>query len=747
MIRVEGDTTMNARRLALPAIGLLLCCAAGLLLDALIASPPASAVTIRNDDCLGCHADRNLKKSAGGKSVSLFTNQTILAGSVHGQIECVGCHAGIREVPHPETLPPPTCRQCHTAAQAAFTQSAHGKPDDPGLECQSCHGAHDVKPAAVLAKGEVCGACHGEAVQAYRASSHGKAQAAGVKEAAGCQNCHGATHAVISREDPASPTHRTRMAETCAACHADQTLVARLRIPVPQAFHLYQKSVHGRAVAEGRPGATCDDCHSSHDIRPKGDPRSLVFRKNIPTTCGQCHRAESTAFLESIHGVAVERGNSRSPVCSDCHGEHAVAGTQDPTSRVSLATVSRTCASCHDSLAITEAFGLSRDRVSSFQDSFHGLAARGGNLAAANCASCHGTHDIRPSSDPRSSIHPANVPKTCGVCHPGAGENFAKGPVHVVVSKAGNPVLYYVTNFYLLMIVLTIGGMAAHNGLDFLKKLRREYRRHGGGEAAAAQEDARGRGDGDAPRRWYLRMTGFERIQHALLASSFLVLVYTGFALTYPESWPFRWFSALEQGHAIRGWGHRAAALAMTLACLLHLVYLPTRRGRRFLLDMLPRLSDVRELTQQLGYLVGLRAEPARFDRFGYIEKAEYWALIWGSMIMAVTGYALWFETAALRFVPLWVLDVATYIHFYEALLAALAIAVWHFYYVIFNPDVYPVSWAWLTGKIPEETMRHEHPRELERLEAEAAAEAERAAEAAAREAARERQAGETPKS
>jgi cytochrome b subunit of formate dehydrogenase len=145
---------------------------------------------------------------------------------------------------------------------------------------------------------------------------------------------------------------------------------------------------------------------------------------------------------------------------------------------------------------------------------------------------------------------------------------------------------------------------------------------------------------------------------------------------------------------------------------------------------MLPTLSDVRETTQQVAYLVGLRAEPAQFDRFSYIEKAEYWSLIWGSVVMAVTGFALWFETAALRVLPLWALDVATYIHFYEALLATLAIAVWHFYYVIFNPDVYPVNWTMLTGKIPEEMLRHEHPREYERLVAqeEAGSDADEAA-------------------
>ena len=83
---------------------------------------------------------------------------------------------------------------------------------------------------------------------------------------------------------------------------------------------------------------------------------------------------------------------------------------------------------------------------------------------------------------------------------------------------------------------------------------------------------------------------------------------------------------------------------------------------------------------------------------------------------MVVTGCALWFETEAMRFVPLWTLDVATMVHYYEAWLATLAIVVWHFYMVIFNPDVYPMNWTWLTGKISTAMWRHEHPREYERL-------------------------------
>ncbi len=661
-----------------------------------------------NEDCLGCHADKAFVKEVKGKKISLYADEAALKASVHGSLSCTDCHADIREVPHPETLAPVSCQSCHPDVADKFAQSIHGRRDGPQLACQDCHGAHDVKRPSLLGT-TPCQTCHAPVVQKWRASVHGQAVAHGVQEAARCTDCHGPAHEVVPQTDPAAPTSRTKMADTCGRCHADRAIIEKRQIPVPQAFQLYQKSVHGRAVAAGEAAATCNTCHASHEILRANDPKSTVYRDSIPKTCGACHAEEAKAYLGSIHGTAMRNGATKAPVCTDCHGEHSISGTQDPNSPVSVAQVTKTCSSCHAVLAITEKYGLPENRVASYQDSFHGLAARGGNLTAANCASCHGFHDVRPSTDPKSSIYPSNLPATCGKCHPGASENFAKGSVHVSVTRQQAPILYYMRTFYLLMIVGTIGAMAAHNGLDFVRKLRRTYRDWLATQAAEAMRDVEPEGS-------VLRMSLAERCQHALLAASFIVLVYTGFALKFPDTWLFAWLVALEQGSAIRGWVHRGAAIAMILACLWHLAYLPTRRGRSLVADMLPRPEDAREVWQNLGYLSGLRGDPPRFGRFSYIEKAEYWSLIWGSMVMIVTGFALWFETETMRFLPLWALDLATMVHYYEAWLATLAIIVWHFYMVIFNPDVYPMNWTWLTGKISLAMLRHEHPREYERL-------------------------------
>jgi cytochrome b subunit of formate dehydrogenase len=285
--------------------------------------------------------------------------------------------------------------------------------------------------------------------------------------------------------------------------------------------------------------------------------------------------------------------------------------------------------------------------------------------------------------------------------------------VHVAMATRDNPILYYARWLYLSLIFATIGGMAAHQGLDFLRKMQRHWRRH--------------RGQGEAHRatpRWYVRMTRIERLQHLLLLTSFFTLVWTGFALKFPESWPFSWLAGLEGGYAWRSLIHRGAALVMVGTSLLHLGYLFTKRGRGTLVALLPTLRDAREVVANLLYLLGVRRAPPAFDRFSYIEKAEYWALVWGTVVMTVTGFLLWFENQSLRWLPKWGLDLATLVHYYEAWLAFLAILVWHIYQNVLNPDVYPMNWTWITGMISEEQMEHEHPAELARI---AAAEGEEA--------------------
>src|SRR5262249_55769777 len=203
------------------------------------------------------------------------------------------------------------------------------------------------------------------------------------------------------------------------------------------------------------------------------------------------------------------------------------------------------------------------------------------------------------------------------------------------------------------------------------------------------------------------RMNRHQRIQHILLFTSFIVLVLTGFALKYPDSW---FASLLSMGERVRGIAHRVAAVVLIGVGTYHVLYVAlNRQGRRLIFDFLPVPKDVTDLWQSMRYYVGLSDKKPEFARFNYAEKAEYWALVWGLIVMASTGIMLWAKVTVGNMLPRWWLDVATAIHFYEAVLATLAIVVWHFYQVFFDPDTYPMNWAWWDGKVSFDHYSHEH--------------------------------------
>jgi thiosulfate reductase cytochrome b subunit len=202
-------------------------------------------------------------------------------------------------------------------------------------------------------------------------------------------------------------------------------------------------------------------------------------------------------------------------------------------------------------------------------------------------------------------------------------------------------------------------------------------------------------------------MTRALRWQHGLVMVSFVTLAYTGFALKYPESWwaapVLRW----ESRFGLRGWLHRSAALFLLAALGWHLAHVATsRRLRGCLRGLAWSWSDV---TDAIGAFRARRAH--HHGAFGYVEKVEYWAFLWGTAVMALTGFLLWFENVSLRWLPKWATDVATAIHYYEAILATGAILVWHLYWVVFDPDVYPMDGSWWHGKAPAARDAERTPR------------------------------------
>jgi len=222
--------------------------------------------------------------------------------------------------------------------------------------------------------------------------------------------------------------------------------------------------------------------------------------------------------------------------------------------------------------------------------------------------------------------------------------------------------------------------------------------------------------------RKYLRLTLNERIQHLNLFINFTILVITGFALKYPEAFWVSPITDVPGGMTIRGFLHRLSGIAIVTLGGYHILYcLFTKRGRGIVRDMIPGLKDARDMWETLknNLFINRPPKPVRMGRFNFREKLEYFGLIWGTLVMTVTGFVLWFEVEWLKYFPKWTYDLCRAVHFYEAILATLTILVWHFYSVIFNPDVYPMNWAWITGTLTEHEMEEEHALELERIKAE----------------------------
>ncbi len=645
-----------------------------------------------------------------------------LALSAHGGQKCADCHDDFDATSgHPRK--PVDCTSCHddSAAKHPFhARIALSPPPKGGYSaCAGCHGSHSIVAADAgafpFAKGRqtaACGACHTAARDDFLKSAHGSA-AAGAAGMPTCLSCH-AKAIVPAAPGKADVAMKLRQAALCESCHIGSPGVAGRSLRGSGFIAAFSRSVHGAALHAGNAAAAnCVDCHGAHEMNQAIAATARMGKLRAAETCGKCHAKEAAAFAQSVHASALLRGATDSPTCTDCHGEHDITSPKNPNSPVYSANLAReVCARCHASLPLTRKYGMAGDVFQTFSDSYHGLAQREGVLAVANCASCHGAHLIRASSDPASSINKANLARTCGQCHQGANARFAMGSVHANPESAahregGGPWLHWIATLYVALIVFVIGGMFVHNLLDFLRKVRRKLAIQKG---VITEEYV--------AHRLYLRMTAHERVQHAALALTFTVLVVTGFMLHYPDAW---WVVGVRRlsvrAFEWRGGVHRIAGAALIAIGVWHLAYLRfTAAGRSLFRDLLPRRSDLTDPWKVARYNLGLSPDKPRFGRFCYIEKAEYWAVMWGTLVMGFTGAVLWFDNVSMGILTKLGFDISRTIHFYEAVLATLAIIVWHFYWVIYNPDVYPMNLSWLTGRMSEKEILDEHPADLERL-------------------------------
>jgi cytochrome b subunit of formate dehydrogenase len=624
----------------------------------ILTSSYTTALAQTDDEfCLACHGYEDLTGVDNkGNEISMYVSRATLDSSSHAFMSCVDCHADLSETEadHAEKVAPVNCSEnCHEDVDEIYSSSAHGMAvDNPNAPtCVSCHGKHHI----------------------------------------------------LSHFEEGAATSKKNLPHTCSNCHHRQVLTDDPDVKIVDSFDRYMRGIHAEGIAKGiGSAASCDDCHGMHNLKKASDPNSMVNKMNIPNTCSKCHNDIFIQYGRGIHGKALAAGILDSPNCADCHGEHEILDIRNPRSPVNASNLSDyVCGRCHNDPAMVEKFGLGDDRFTSYQDSYHGLAIHGGSIKAATCASCHRAHDILPSANPASSIHPNNLTGTCQKCHVNANYAFASSYTHKTAYAQFNRLDSIVKWIYIVAIVLIIGAMMTHN-LIIMARFLIEKSRY-----TKAQPMVQ-------------RFSGSMVYQHMVVTVAFIALVITGFALRYPDAW---WVSILNFFgifESARGVIHRVAAVLLLYISAHHALFLfLTRRGRFQFKALLPEKRDITDIFLNLKYHLGLTSEKPKFGFYDYTMKAEYWALVWGTFVMAFTGFVLWYPTFFTSFLPPWIVKISETIHLYEAWLATLAIAIFHFFFVMFHPEQYPMSFTWLTGKMTVSEVKHHHPAWWEQIKGE----------------------------
>jgi predicted CXXCH cytochrome family protein len=569
-----------------------------------------------------------------------------------------------------------------------FGRSAHRK-----LDCADCHTAalkvNHTPDALGPVKPEVCQDCHADEFKAIAGSIHGR-RAKGDKAIKDCMGCHDSLHKVRKEGDPASTLSAVNQIKTCGACHEE--MMAN-----------YERSEHARALLKsGLVGSSpsCASCHGKHDIHPKTEPASTTSHAKIPETCGRCHTEILREWQDSAHGVLWKTANggtksSEAPVCSTCHEPHAI---KRPDTAVVRDQVADRCGGCHEKV------------FASFSDSFHGKAVSLNNLKAAVCADCHTPHHNLPASDPRSSIHPDNLAKTCGACHKNVNASFLSFDPHANPTDPKRNLYVYLVWIGMTGLLLGVFGFFGIHDLLWLQRaivgrLRGEWRTHH-----------------DRTGQYVRRFTSMQIWLHVSIVTSFLLLAATGLPLKYAHaSWAPK-LMALFGSPEVAGLLHRFAAIVTFGYFAWHLGMLAygwvVKKDRGYFWgprSMVPQPRDLLDLWAMLKFFLYIGPRP-KFDRFTYWEKFDYMGVFWGVAVIGISGLVLWMPTFFTTFLPGWVLNAAYVVHSDEALLATGFIFLFHFFHTHLRPEAFPLDPVVFTGRMPLAAFKEERPLEYERL-------------------------------
>ena len=576
----------------------------------------------------------------------------------------------------------------------------------------------------------------------------------------------GAQSEIQPNQPSSAPTNneerknQPRVVLDCSGCHgAGKTLPdlggERFHKDVHQSV---EASIHSKLKADGKPSASCADCHTVKGdmttILPFTDPKSTVNRANLSQTCGACHQEAAKSFHASIHGSQVDKGNKKAASCADCHSSHNILPASNPASTLSKTNTPETCAQCHTDIVpdfessshfaalregkenapsctnchtavshlsaplSTRDFNLQMvDNCSSchqsqsptYRDTFHGQATALGFKPAATCADCHTPHKNLPPTNPLSAVHKNNLIQTCGSCHKDASASFVTYDPH---PEPHNPersqLIYWVYTFMSLLLT----GVFGFFGLHTLLWLQRSI--------VAYVKEKHEKSDDD--NQYVVRFAKAHRFTHVLIVISFLGLAATGLPLMYYYTEWGRTLVALHGGLEVTRFLHRVCAV-ITLFYAAYHVYFVIKKAvieRKYSIlygpdSMVPRWQDVVDMFNMFRWFLYLGPRP-KLDRWTYWEKFDYFAVFWGIPVIGLSGLMLWFPSFFTQFLPGEVLNIAMIVHSEEALLATAFIFSFHFFHNHLRPENFPMDTVIFTGKMTLARFKDERPLEYERL-------------------------------
>ncbi|MBW7996636.1 MAG: hypothetical protein FVQ81_08750 [Candidatus Glassbacteria bacterium] len=624
--------------------------------------------------CMLCHGEEGLTTTnEQGEEVSIHVDYQEFSGSIHGGFGCTDCHldlAGAEEL-----------------------------------------GAHDVPVVPVN-----CSICHSDVGEIYETSIHGQLLTMGDTDVPDCASCHG-KHDILPAEDENSSVNKFNLMYTCAKCHQNEELQKKRGFTRPDALPRFFESVHAKGLL--RDGLivapSCSDCHGTHDIQNSGNPASPIHSRNVYKTCGKCHTKVEKTYSQSVHGQLVAGGDSRGPVCINCHESHRI---QSPETLAYKQYADERCGNCHE------------EQRKYYEETFHGKAMVLGATNVAACYDCHGYHAIVRSEDPASPIHPENRVETCSRCHEDANEGFAGYITHAShMDRENYPQLFYTFWFMTILLVSVFLLFGLHTLLWIARSVAlylRDSKSFRQAKVNVLKDEL-----------IYTRFTPIQRLLHVLLIISFLTLAVTGLPLKFYYA---NWSDALMRilgGVEIANYLHRTAAVILVGVFVVHMVnlirkFVPKLRtikdpesGRftfKALLDymfrpdsLIPNWHDVQDFWNHQLWFFG-RGEKPRFERWTYWEKFDYFAVFWGVLIIGGSGLVMWFPTFFTTFMPGWIINVALIIHSDEALLAAGFIFTFHFFNVHFRIEKFPMDTVVFSGKLSRAELMEERGEWYDRL-------------------------------